>query len=596
MASTTEQLSQMEKAYHKKGEANVYTATADEIKRLLNTLPAPAPNEGEEADNLDPKFEQIVSGEFKSWDEYTPLDFHDPVEMLYFFSKSVREGHIKPHGWQVEINKHLGKKGWTKETPLKLYLRAANGSGKDAYVLAIHAVFFAACKIRSRWICTSSSYKQISTQTEPYIRQYCSSINDFYGGEVFIIRKQHIVCTLTGSEILLYVSDDPDNIEGYHPFPDYPAAEMAIVINEAKSVQDEIFHALRRCTGFSVWIEVSSPGKALGHFFDKCISVASWDKRDEHNNVTMCVTAYDCPHIPISEIEEAELELPDWLFGSIYMARFSSVDEEVLIMPEILQKWIKDAVPKKTFGALSAGFDLAAGGDEIASYLIHGNYIKDSFFFREKDTTISAERLYLKCKQWSSLGLKQENCFGDDGGVGRGILDQIREKGWSINRVLNQSAAINKRYFSNRGAEIWHNGSRIISEGYFHLTDKDPLLIKQLGNRYYKQGETSGKMALESKKSARAKGRPSPDRADAWMLALVGKTVETFAEALRNSLKLNEGRRRIENSIKLKDREALEEYMDNLTLGEATHGAPAIKRKLAYFYSPRRNELTYRGR
>jgi len=156
-------------------------------------------------------------------------------------------------------------------------------------------------------------------------------------------------------------------VEGYHPFPDHPGAEMCIAINEAKSVDDAIFNAMRRCTGFSVWLEVSSPGRAFGHFFTRVSESRQWeDGYCAGKGFTRRITAYDCPHIPVSEIEEAKGELPDWLFNSIYLALFSSVDEQVIIMPEVLAKIIQDqkkSPPKHvSFGTLSAGVDFAAGG------------------------------------------------------------------------------------------------------------------------------------------------------------------------------------------------------------------------------------------
>jgi hypothetical protein len=577
-------------------ESEYFSADPEDIFQELESSGPGPETEAEKLSNE--RAEKILSGEIKPWKDHTPLQFKSPVDLISFFSENIRAGHIKLYDWQKEIGEFLALPHWKKESPLRFYLRAANGSGKDAYILATHAVWFCGCKIRSRWICTSKSFKQISTQTEPYIKQICQEINNFYEGEVFIIRKQHIVCTLTGSEILMYVSDDPDNIEGYHPFPDYPQAELAVVVNEAKSVDDEIFHALRRCTGFSIWLEVSSPGKATGHFYEKSTSARDWAEGYKiGQGFCRKVTAYECPHFAASEIEEARADLPHWLFASIYLAEFSSLDEEVLILPELLQKVMKSGVPPISFGSLRAGFDFAAGGDENGAYLIDGNTIKDRVFFREVDTTVAAHRFFTKINQWEKLGLRQENCFGDDGGIGRGILDQIREKGWSINRVVNQWAAINKKRYSNRGAELWYEGGRIITEGFFCLPNNDPVLIKQLGQRYYHQGETSGKMALESKKAARAKGRPSPDRADALMLALAGLNVDDFRAAFEKLKPKKAQENQLgPNSIKLRGIEALENFMDELTLGEVKPPKAGKMRRLASFFSPRRKKFTFGGR
>ena len=194
--------------------------------------------------------------------------------------------------------------------------------------------------------------------------------------------------------------------------------------------------------------------------------------------------------------------------------------------------------------------------------------------------------------QWKQQGLKEKNCFGDDGGVGRGILDQIAEKDWRINRVLNNSVASNKKRYANRGAELWYEGGRIITEGYFLLPNNDPLLIKQLGQRYYHQGETSGKMALESKKAARAKGRPSPDRGDTLMLALAGLTIDDFKQAF-DKLKVSFSEKRLGgNSVRLNGIEALETFMDDLTLGNIK--APVFKgrKRITRFFSPKKPSMS----
>lgn len=70
-----------------------------------------------------------------------------------------------------------------------------------------------------------------------------------------------------------------------------------------------------------------------------------------------------------------------------------------------------------------------------------------------------------------------------------------------------------------------------MEEGYVWLDEiKDAKLIAQFKSRYYRQTEGSGKLFLESKSQARAKGRRSPDRFDAYILARAKHRVYEFAE------------------------------------------------------------------
>jgi len=66
----------------------------------------------------------------------------------------------------------------------------------------------------------------------------------------------------------------------------------------------------------------------------------------------------------------------------------------------------------------------------------------------------------------------------------------------------------------------------------FDISKLSKKTIEQLTSRQRKKSEgASGRLFLESKKTAKAHGRPSPDRADAFILALFGRTIDDFIAA-----------------------------------------------------------------
>ena len=474
--------------------------------------------------------------------KYTPLEFDTPLDLYKFFSTIYQSGELKFYPWQEDVNNFLATTKPTWINPLRFLLRACNGSGKDAYVIAPFAVWFCCCKVRSRCIITSSSFSQLNSQTESYIRTLCFSINTWFeeqfGHDIFIIRKGHIICKATGSEIKMFATDDAGKAEGYHPWNDYPGAEMALIMNEAKTVIEEIFAAFRRCTGFNYWLEVSSPGQTSGHFYNTVKRSITWEEGYQRGKpFTKKVTAYDCPfHISKSEIEDAKEELGEHspLFRSIYLAEFTSLDENVVIPIEIVQKCLDNPVLNPISIGTYCGIDTAAGGDEHSMYICKGNRIADEDHFREKDTTIAAARIVDNLNKWkAAYGLEPSHCSADDGGVSRGVIDQVVAKGWSVKRVLNQSQAINLKRYANRGAELWFRAREVLEHCYWRFDiNKDRKLLDQLSTRYYKQSELNGKLGLESKREARAHGRPSPDRGDAFVLMLANLNVFDFKEKL----------------------------------------------------------------
>ena len=66
----------------------------------------------------------------------------------------------------------------TADAPLRYTIQAANGSGKDAFVIAIVALYMLHCKARFRVVGTSSSFAQLKNQTWKFIKANAERIND----------------------------------------------------------------------------------------------------------------------------------------------------------------------------------------------------------------------------------------------------------------------------------------------------------------------------------------------------------------------------------------------------------------------------------
>jgi hypothetical protein len=468
---------------------------------------------------------------------YQTLDFSDPAELVCFFNEPIASGQVTLHSWQTNTSELVARIKPTSRNPLKFCLVAANGSGKDAFIIAPFAIWFCLTKIQSRCIITSSSGTQLTAQTEGYIRGLAESVNKFFGCEYFRIRQRYITCRLTGSEIRMFATDEAGKAEGYHPM--VPNAEMAIVINEWKSVTDEIVSALKRCTGYNYWLGVSTTGECKGSFYyavtKQCtpIPLDNLSSINKPGNYTIRVTSYDCPHLRQEEIEEDKVELGEHsaFFRSKHLALFTSIGGDVIITKELLDKLLENP-PAFSISSwpIRIGLDYAAGGDEDTICFTKGNKILKEIWFREADTTIAADRFE---RELLAFGIEKEHDYiwADDGGVGHGITDQLNRRGWKIKRHLNQWAAINKKQFGNRGAEDWTRVKRLFEEQLFDVSNLSDKTKNQLINRKYKQGVLGARIYLESKKEAKAHGRPSPDRADALVLALTGLTIDEFLKA-----------------------------------------------------------------
>lgn len=527
-------------------------STANKSIEHINPTSGPGPVPKSSASQLKSKsnyteedFQKLLDPQTQP-DKYKVVQFENAAEMMYVIDPELREGRKDLFAWQLETQEFLTHRKFHQLCPLRFLLRAANGSGKDAYVIAPFAVWFALTKIRARVIITSASFKQIETQTESYIRTICHQINEYFQEEVFYIRKMHIICKWSGSEIKLFVTDDAGKAEGYHPFPDYSEAEMCIIVNEAKSVSNDIFGALRRCTGFNYWIEVSSPGQTSGHFYTVVNEAHEWYPgmtiTEDIGYVTRRVTAYQCPAIFTSEqIDLAAKELGENspLFRSIYLAEFTSLDEAVVLGRELVMRaCVRNVAHLRLAGQTSnkkCGVDLGYSKDETVAVVIDGNRIVDMLIMIENDTTRQVERLILFFQKHNLQG---EDIAVDDSNFGHSVNDMLRLRGYSVRRVTNQSKPINNKIYANRGAEMWFNFKRMLEldlvSGLDNRKQEHKVLIDQLSSRYYVQSDSSAKIALESKQKARANNHGSPDRADALVLAFSFYNVMDLFESGKN--------------------------------------------------------------
>lgn len=455
--------------------------------------------------------------------DWQKLEFSDPSELVNYYDPFLNNGTVTQHPWQINIAEEMAEAKPTDKKPYKLCLCAANGSGKDKYVIAPFAIWFALTKVQSRCIITSSSGNQLSSQTETYIRDLAELVNKHHGEQIFRIRQRYIKCNLSGSEIRLFATDEAGKAEGYHPVT--PVSEMAIIINEAKSVSEDIFSALKRCTGFNYWIEVSTPGEPSGHFHRSFTNPKLGFR-------THRVTSYDCPHLSSDEREQDAAELGEHsaLFRSKHLALFTSLGGQIIITPELLEKnALNPCTWRFKAWARRVGIDVAAGGDETVCYITHGNKDVAKLTFRETDTVLQAQMLS-EFLLGQGIPKDHQYIFADDGHVGHAVIDMMETlHGFKfINRVHNQSRALNHNLFGNRGAENWYRVRRLFEENLL-VPPSDELTIKQLTTRYFKQ-QNGARPLLESKKDAKAHGRPSPDRADAYILCFSDLSIEEFMD------------------------------------------------------------------
>ncbi len=161
------------------------------------------------------------------------------------------------------------------------------------------------------------------------------------------------------------------------------------------------------------------------------------------------------------------------------------------------------------------GVDVARFGfDRSALCVRQGERVLLMRSFERMDTMRLVFEVQRAAQEW-----RAEAIFVDEGGVGGGVVDRLRELGAPVYGVHFGGSAQRPRRFFNRRSEIFWELRRLLNDALITLPRDEELAGQLLGLRY--DVSSSGQVRLEGKPQMRKRGMPSPDKADALALAFL---------------------------------------------------------------------------
>ncbi|MGH7979637.1 MAG: hypothetical protein ACREE6_09695, partial [Limisphaerales bacterium] len=381
--------------------------------------------------------------------------------------------------------------------------RSCNEGGKTKRVICAAILWHLAKYPKGHVITTSGCYRQIKDQLVPALHSHRTRFPGWKFFRTPRIETQSASCFWEG-----FSTNEAGKFEGHHAGgPDEP---LMIIVDEAKTVKDDIFEAIERCKPTRLLL-ASSPGYAGGEFYRSHTTRAKFYK-------TFVQRAAECPHWKQEHIDRLR---DKWgenhpLFRSMVIAEFMESVADAVIDLKALEDLMADPpLERKAGGAATEGkafcdFAWSNDGDENVLALRDGNVVT-------LEETFRADNLHAICGRFiaafTRLGLKPHEIDGDEGGGGKLICDELRKMGWPINRVNNGAPPRYCEHYANLAAEIWFEAAKQIVRREIILPDDDSLRAQMLDRK--RVPHFRGKLAIESKSDMRKRGVESPDRADA---------------------------------------------------------------------------------
>jgi hypothetical protein len=169
------------------------------------------------------------------------------------------------------------------------------------------------------------------------------------------------------------------------------------------------------------------------------------------------------------------------------------------------------------------GVDVARFGDDRSVILVRcGGTIRETRVYREIDTVRLAGYV---CEVAEQYRLEQPTLFIDAVGIGAGVVDQCRTRGYAVQEVQAGGSAQAPRHYANKRAEMWDRtrqwlATRACLDAQASTTRE--LVADLTAPEYAYDGQ--GRLQIETKASMKARGLASSDVADAL--------VHTFCETV----------------------------------------------------------------
>lgn len=308
-----------------------------------------------------------------------------------------------------------------------------------------------------------------------------------------------------------------------HGFQGIHRRYVLVIIDEACGVPDQLWTAVEAITTNADCriLAIGNPDDPNTEFGRVCKPGSGWN--------VIQISAFDTPNFtdePVPEGLRPLLLSPEWVedkrrrwgeesprYTSKVLGDFPDIGEDTLIPPSLIE-----AAQQRTLdpnGSQRLGVDVARfGTDRTIVMRAQGPVVRCVGSYAKQATTETTGHVVAAAR--GMLGSFEIRVDGV--GVGGGVVDQLVEQGWPVIDMQAGAAAMDSEHFLNARAE-WYWGLRQrFEDGDIDIDPDDDDLAAHLGALRYKF-TSRGQIQIESKDEMRRRGLPSPDRADALMLA-----------------------------------------------------------------------------
>jgi hypothetical protein len=316
---------------------------------------------------------------------------------------------------------------------------------------------------------------------------------------------------------------DEQAFQGIH------ARYVLIILDEACAIPTALWNAMKTLMSneYARVLAIGNPDDPSSEFATVCNPGTDWN--------VISISAFDTPNFTGEEIPEEyqyilqDLTSPIWvderrkdwgegsaIWTSKVEGEFPDVSDDFLITPAMLQRSYDTNLPGLAHGRYGA--DIARlGEDKTVIYRNRGGHIRLQEQWAKLDTMQTADRIAQILLSHGALVIP---AVIDAIGVGAGVFDRLRQRGFEVGAFEGSTRALRFNKFNNRRSEIYWTFRTMMENGEIDLDPGDDQLAAELTNIKWWL-DSSGRIVIEPKDDMRERGVMSPNHADAAVLSTV---------------------------------------------------------------------------
>lgn len=326
-----------------------------------------------------------------------------------------------------------------------------------------------------------------------------------------------------GVEGRLWSEENPDAYAGVHNFDG-----VLVIFDEASGIADPIWSVtggfFTENTPNRFWLAFSNPRRNTGYFYE-CFN----SKRDFWATRVVDARTVEGTDKAVYERIIQEYGADSSQAHVEVYGEFPSAGDDQFISSLVVDDAMRRPLYKDPSAPIVIGVDPARfGADATVLAVRQGRDIVKIIRHRGDDTMTVVGHVIEAIEEW-----KPAMVFIDEGGLGAGIVDRLKEQRYKIKGVNFGWKSKNPAMYGNMRAQIWGDMRSWLKSGSI---PNDRFLKSDLISPMMKP-DSKGSIFLESKKDMKARGLASPDAADAIALTF------SYPVASRGEYNLKQERR-----------------------------------------------------